>query len=88
MTPTPQQIRTAATIDQFVHHIDKQGGDDVLLLQNMIHQMPAFKSLLDSCQGDQLDQLCQQFDGFYRYAKVLEQTAEAIRDSRIDPAQF
>ena len=88
MSPTPQQIRTAATIDQFVREIDRKGGGDVMLLENMIYQMSAFKTLLDSCEGDQLDQLCSQFVGFYRYAKLLEQMAQAIQDGRIDPAEF
>ena len=42
-----------------------------------------FKQLLDTCTTANMDALCQRYDGFYRFAKLLERLAEGIADGSI-----
>ena len=45
--------------------------------------MGTFKQLLDTCTGADMDALGARYDGFYRFAKLLEQLAEGIADGSI-----
>jgi hypothetical protein len=45
--------------------------------------MPGFKRLMDTCTRDEMDDLCESFPYFYRYAKILEQIAEGIQSGAI-----
>ena len=45
--------------------------------------MPTFKQLLDTCTGAEMDLLCERYDGFYRFAQLLERLAEGIADGSI-----
>ena len=45
--------------------------------------MGTFKQLLDTCTGADMDALCARYDGFYRFAKLLERLAEGIADGSI-----
>lgn len=46
--------------------------------------MDTFKYFLDTTQGDQLDLLCTQFAGFWRFAKLLENLAGVIASGDIE----
>ena len=46
--------------------------------------MDAFKRVLDSSTRVQMDYLYQRYDGFYRFAKLLEVMAQGIADGVID----
>ena len=50
---------------------------------SMADYMPTFKQLLDTCTGAEMDMLCDRYDGFYRFATLLERLAEGIADSSI-----
>jgi len=39
--------------------------------------------LLDICTGADMDTLCERYDGFYCFAKLLERLAGGIADGRI-----
>jgi hypothetical protein len=45
--------------------------------------MPTFKQLLDTCTGAEMDMLCERYDGFYRFAQLLERLAAGIADGSI-----
>ncbi|PMS97910.1 arylsulfatase [Vibrio parahaemolyticus] len=45
--------------------------------------MEAFKYVMDSTTKVQMDYICQQYLGFYRFAKWMELLAEGIGDGRI-----
>ena len=53
------------------------------LLQEMTDYMDGFKHLLDTAKPGDMDTLIQRFDGFYRFAKLLEHLAEGIRSGEI-----
>jgi hypothetical protein len=49
----------------------------------MADDMPTFKQLLDTCTGADMNALCERYDGFYRFAKLLEMLAGGIADGSI-----
>lgn len=83
MPLTTHQTHLAVTIDTHVRNTLAQGGGEEALLVSMIDYMPLFKQLLDTCSRAEMDMLCTQYDGFYRFAKLLEKLAQGIADGRI-----
>lgn len=81
---TKEQIALAKSIHDHVVRIEKAGGGDEMLLVSLYDQMDTFKRLLDSSTREQIDQLSNQYPGFYRFAKLLESLAEAIHDGRVE----
>jgi len=45
--------------------------------------METFKQLLDTCTGEEMDALCDRYDGFYCSAKLLEMLADGSADGSI-----
>ena len=78
MPLTKKQIRLAETIDEYVEKLIRDGGDDEDLLMTMHPYMKTFKQLLDTSTQQEMDELCQKYDGFYRSAFLVEQIAEGI----------
>jgi len=83
MPLTAQQTRLAETIDTHVTQVLAHGGGDEALLLSMADSMGTFKQLLDTCTGAEMDALCERYDGFYRFAKLLERLAEGIAHGSI-----
>ena len=83
MPLTENQIRLAVAIDDHVKAILAKGGGDEELLASMYDQMLTFKQLLDTSTESEMSQLCQQYDGFYRFAELLERLAQGIADGSI-----
>ena len=83
MALTEKQIHLAHIIDTHVEHILTNGGGDEDLLVSMADHMGTFKQLMDISTRSDMDRLCQQYDGLYRYAKLLERLAEGIADGSI-----
>ena len=82
MTITPEQVRLAERIDAKVNRL--AGSDDIALFMAMADDMPEFKGLMDAAGQTGMDELCRRFDGFYRYAKVLEAIAAGIESGDIE----
>jgi hypothetical protein len=82
MAATAEQIRIAATIDAKMQGLLGAGYNDAIILGEMFDHMPGFKLLLDSGQPV-LDELCDQFPSFYRFAKILENVAAAIQSGAL-----
>jgi len=83
MPLTPQQTRLAVTIDTHVTRLLAHGGGDEALLASLADYMGTFKQLMDLSTGEEMNALCQQYEGFYRVAKLLERLAEGIADGSI-----
>jgi hypothetical protein len=82
MPLTKEQTTLARSIDTYVKEIADRGGGDIL--RGMHTYMTTFKRLLDISSPSEMDSLCQQYAGFYRFAKLLENLAAAIADGRLD----
>ena len=50
----------------------------------MYEYMPDFKRILDTSAPGDMDMLCAPYPNFYRFAKLLEQFAEAIAAGNVD----
>ena len=83
MPLTVQQTRLAETINTHVTQLLAYGGGEEALLLSMADDLPTFKQLLDTCTGAEMDLLCERYDGFYRFAQLLERLAEGIADGSI-----
>ncbi|HRQ42155.1 MAG TPA: arylsulfatase regulator [Chloroflexota bacterium] len=83
MALTPKHHELAQEIDIYVRKIFAAGGGDEEILTTMVDYMPSFKQLLDTSKQGEVDLLCQQYDGFYHFAKLLESLAQAIADGAI-----
>ena len=83
MPLTADQTRLALTIDMHVKQVLAHGGGEEALLLSLADSMPTFKQLLDMCTGEEMDMLCERYDGFYRFATLLERLAEGIADGSI-----
>ena len=83
MPLTDQQTRLAGAIDRYVRHVLAQGGGDEELLLSLANHMGTFKQVMDMSTGEEMNALCQRYDGFYRFAKLLERLAEGIADGSI-----
>ena len=57
---------------------------DAQLLQTCYDYMDAFKRVMDSTSRIQMDDICQRYDGFYRFAKLMEMLARGIADGIVD----
>ena len=83
-----QKLRLAQTIDTWVQGIVRQSSSDdqadEQILENMIDYMGPFKQLLDTCTKLEMNLLIQRYDGFYRFANLLERLAQAIQDGVIE----
>jgi hypothetical protein len=82
MTLAPELLAIAARLDAKVKGLT--GRDDIALFMAMADDMPEFKRVMDAAGQDGMDELCRRFDGFYRYAKVLEDIAGAIESGDIE----
>lgn len=83
MSLTEQQTRLAGTIDRHVKHVLAHGGGDEELLMSLADYMGTFKQWMDMSTGEEMNALCQRYDGFYHFAKLLERLAEGIADGSI-----
>lgn len=80
---TEKQKQLARKIDLHVKRIIVNGGDDADLLVSMYDQMDTFKQLLDTSTQAEMGALLKRYDGFYRFAKLLERLAEGIAHGSI-----
>ena len=71
-----QQV--AKRIDAEVTNLLSTGANDLDIFTGMAHQMGDFRILLDAALPGEMDLLCAQYEGFHRYAKVLEEVAKGI----------
>ena len=83
-----EKLQLAETIDTWVKGIVRQSSSDEQadeqILENMIDYMEPFKQLLDTCTKLEMNLLIQRYDGFYRFANLLERLAQAIQDGVIE----
>jgi hypothetical protein len=83
MTLTAEQVQIASRIDRQVKQVFRNGGNEATVLKALYDDMPGFKRLIDTAGPGDMDELCERFDGFYRYAKIIEDLASAIESGKI-----
>lgn len=83
MPLNPSQQAFIAALDNEAKRIIKQGGQEALLM-SLSKIMPTLKDIMDSATKDELNQYCEQYDGFYQYMKLLENMARGISQGTFD----
>jgi len=84
MALSAEQIDLIFFIDQKVRNIISNGGNEISVMISMLDEMPRIKTLIiDSADKEEIDKYCDSHEGFYKYMKILENTANAIADGRI-----
>ena len=73
--------RHLADLDPVV--FDPASGRMVITYQTFVVRTPRHTILVDTCTGEEMDALCDRYDGFYRFAKLLEMLAGGIADGSI-----
>lgn len=83
MPVTAEHLRIAARIDARIKQLDALGLLEVQILSEMADDMPGFHHLMVSTTGPEMDALCDEFAGFYRFAQILETLAHGIASGKI-----
>ena len=81
---TSQQQQQAKIVHDYACRFPPTENGDAQLLQGCYDYMDAFKQVMDSPSKVQMDYICQQDPGYYRFAKWMERLAQGISDGVID----
>ena len=88
MSFTSYQMQIATLIDNQVTKIIEAKKTTQAISEAIIEMMPdyqeGFKHLLDTLDSDSMNQLGEEFSGFYRFAKMMERIAEGCRNGIFD----
>jgi len=79
-----EQIQLATMIDAHVNRYPESQLGDEHLLRSTYDYMDAFKRIMDSSTPVQMDYLCQQYSGLYRFGKLLESLAQGIAEGDVE----
>ncbi len=83
-----QKVQLAEMIDTWVQdivrHTNSDDQADERILESMVDYMGAFKHLLDNCTKLEMNLLVNRYEGFYRFANLLERLAQGIQDGVIE----
>lgn len=71
--------RMAAVMDQRASQLMAEGVTDRELIHRMVGHMPDLQRIWVDANDQQLAMLCQDYPGFYEYANLMEEAAEAER---------
>ena len=77
------KLKLVIRIESLANTILSAGGGDEELLLSLYDVMGDVKKVMDSSTHKELDLLCQQYHGFYRYMKLVEQLCEAIASGEL-----
>ena len=83
MKPSNEQVNIAFQIDKRFKELERTCANDMEIFRDMSDLMPGFKILMDTAGPKEIQQLCTQFEGLYRYVKILEKIAEGISSGQI-----
>lgn len=73
-----EHLNIAVQIDTRICELERAGNNGVTIFAEMGPLMPSFKQLTDAVGQHGMEELCARFDGFYRYAKILENVVLGI----------
>lgn len=71
--------RMAAAMDQRVRQLMNEGVSGSQLMHRMVGHMPDLQRIWTGTTDQQLATLCHDYPGFYQYASLMEEGAEAER---------
>ncbi len=74
-----EERRMAAAMDLRVRQLESTGIDGTALIDGMVGYLPDLQRIWTTTSDETLASLCQEYPGFYRYAHLMENAAEAQR---------
>jgi len=80
---TEAHRRVASRIDAKIKQLEARGLVEVEILPAMAEDMRDFHRLMVTAPGPEMDALCAEFTGFYRFAKILETLASGIAAGKV-----
>jgi hypothetical protein len=83
--PMSEYRRLAAGIDLRMEQLAAEGVPVSAVIDRMAGHMPDLHRIWTSVTDDQLAMLCREYPGFYRYAALMEEAAEAERQKPARP---
>jgi hypothetical protein len=81
---TAEQIQLATLIDAHVSRYPDTDLGDKQLLITLYDYLDAFTRIMDRATPAQMDYLCQQYAGFYRFGLLMESLAQGIAEGVIE----
>ncbi|MDT3227724.1 arylsulfatase regulator [Pseudomonas amygdali pv. morsprunorum] len=78
-----EQHQLAKVVHDYASRFPSTESGDSQLLQGCYDYMMAFKQVLDSSSKVQMDYICLQYPGLFRFAKMMELLAQGIADGVI-----
>ncbi|WP_387692409.1 arylsulfatase regulator [Photorhabdus sp. RM71S] len=79
-----EQLQRVKRIHDYATRFPLTETGDMQLLKTCYDYMGIFKQVTDSTSTAQLDDICQQYTGFFRFAKLMEMLAQGIAEGIID----
>ena len=70
-------------LDRKVENILACGGDEEMLLIEMLELMPEIKTIIDPASRKEMNMYFQEYDAFFYYMKVLENLVRGIASGDI-----
>ena len=83
MNITAEQLRLVERINDHVNQYPDTDAGTEQLLTTLYDHMGSFKQVMDTTTQVEMNYLIQRYDGFYRFAKLLEQMAQGISDGTL-----
>jgi hypothetical protein len=71
--------KMAAAMDLRVRQLAAEGVPGPAVIERMVGHLPDLQRIWTSAPDEQLAMLCREYPGFYRYATLVEEAAEAER---------
>jgi len=84
MPSTEHMKLIVENINNRANDILLNGGDDEKLLISLHDIMGELEEVMDAATDQELDGYCRKYNGFYRYARLLEKLSEDIADGTIN----
>ncbi|WP_447873212.1 arylsulfatase regulator [Serratia fonticola] len=81
---TAEQQHLAKIVHDYACQFLLTEHGDAQLLQGCYDYMEAFKQVIDGTSKVQMDYICQQYPGYFRFAKWMERLAQGIADGVIE----
>ena len=75
MALTSKHIAFIKALDHEARQMMASGGEEALLM-SLCDKMDDIKTVIDAAGQGELDQYCQQYEGFYHYMHLLEKMAQ------------
>lgn len=82
---TSEQEIMASQIDAHVRRVEAQDKSDEALLASAYEALGSFKVLVELSSTEELNKLCDRFQGLRRFATLMERLAMGIRSGVIQP---